>query len=154
MKLRTTPNAWQAALAQTSGDVRAWLETQAEVHPSVVNLDLNTLAPIAAKAADALRSGQYAGRIKGAIQKIVDALSGTPQAAEVAVEEPTVVQTPEPVVQAPVELPESVEAPASAPVGASEASSPKGDAEVDLVMNPVRSIRDSMVELANSLKGK
>jgi len=47
-KLRTTPNAWNAALAATSGNVRAWLETQAETFPSCVNLSIDANAPIAA----------------------------------------------------------------------------------------------------------
>jgi hypothetical protein len=187
-KLRTTPNAWQAVLTTVSGTVREWLEASAEVHPTVVNLTLDPTHPTALLAAQAISAGTYAGRTKGAVQKIIDALSGTMVEPPVATVPPpvpvmdlgaivgqlksdeadklqnmfqtlptnlppevsqvvqTAIQTKLAAVQAPTptlapveQAPEKVESSAEA-------------AELDLILNPTRSIREAMAELAKSLK--
>ena len=171
-KLRTTPNAWNAALAATSGNVRAWLETQAETFPSCVNLSIDANAPIAAQAADSLRAGKYAGRTGGAIQKIIEALTSTNGVAQAAPVEPApstinlaaplgACASPaplpmverEPPVETPVE-PVLAEAPRSEKLTIQVDSPSLGhiDVEVNLVLNPTISIRDAMKALANSLK--
>jgi hypothetical protein len=166
-KLRTTPNAWKEALAATSGNVRAWLETQAETFPSCVNLSLNPESPLAAQAADSLRAGKYAGRTGGAIRKIIEALTptnGVAQAAPVEAAPSTInLAAPLGACASPAPLPVVAEK-AVEPVLAEEPRSEKLtihvdspslghiDVEVNLVLNPTISIRDAMKALANSLK--
>jgi hypothetical protein len=171
MKLRTTPNAWQAVLAVVQAhedeglQVRAWLETQAEVHPTVVNLDVNQFAPFAKRAADAIRKGSFSGRTKGAVQKIVEALDPSGQAQPVQPTEPVEAQPTGLDLLPPTlpgktwpEAPTFPEKPAEAQVEVQPEAEPAtqatkvADAELDLILNPFKSIRDEMAALAVKLK--
>lgn len=185
MKLRTTPNAWTAVLTTVGGAVREWLEKCAEVHPTVVNLTLDPVHPMALQAAQAISSGTFAGRTKGAVQKILDALvptgldllPPTPAGAPgpVSVTATTQGEAPSESFHLPTGGPFTPPLPPHAveeiekiaKIGDSilakldakksetvdEAPAPKAeDAEVDLILNPIRSIREAMTELANSLR--
>lgn len=171
-KLRTTPNAWQTALdAVKDRDTRLWLAMKAKQTASVVMADLTDLDPIfAPKAAADLRerlTGNFVGRTRSAIEKIVAMLSNEPVeqansdnesfsvdeseqtddngSVEVEVEVRTDLDA---VVEDDFE--EQLAAPV-APVAPVAPIKPVSlDADLDLILNPRPSLQSLLAELADS----
>lgn len=78
-KLRITPSAFEAACAalkEKNPDLGMWFAGLASVHPSIVNLSIDSTHPRAEQTASVLATAKIGGRTGQSVARIVSALRG------------------------------------------------------------------------------